>query len=84
MRRPFAAAVVVAAFIGAPLAAQAADAHHHKLNHVTFHRSIRGGYGIDGARIMQSPPADHWCIATNVAGAGACGGPGQDRLFSNG
>jgi hypothetical protein len=84
MKRPFAAVVTFAAIICSPLAAHAATANHHKLNHVALHRSVRGASGMPGARTIQSPPVGHWCIATNIASAGACGGPELDRLSSNG
>jgi hypothetical protein len=85
MRRPFAAVVIVAAIVGAPLAAQAMPVgHHQKLSHIAFHRSIRAADAVDSARVTQTTPVGHWCIATNIAGAGACWGAAQDRLFSNG
>jgi hypothetical protein len=71
MKRPLTAALIVAAMVCAPIAAQATTAHHHKHKHFAIHHHVRASYGMYTEPTMLAPPVDT-CYSVNVGNFEEC------------
>ncbi|MGO9360592.1 MAG: hypothetical protein ACLP1D_23465 [Xanthobacteraceae bacterium] len=71
MKRPLTAALIVAAMVCAPIAAQATTAHHYKHKHFAFHHPVRASYGMYRGPVVMDPPMDT-CDSLNVGNFEEC------------